>query len=225
MSDAPGRKLLLLSVRFFVFFALFAGLWVWGGRWYGRAIAIGLDAVTPIAEPSRLTIDVQELTQLPPKVVHAYEEQDHAAGPGDLAFIFSKSHGDFFTLRADVHFNVVLLLSLLCATLVNVPLRRRVVWIAVSLVLLYAYTLVQIELYAQLAYASGRAGESLALHFTDGQRSFLDQASNLGKFGERGFPVLMWLAIFLATRPASPDSSNPPGPSAPKAPEAPPISS
>ncbi|MBI1854196.1 MAG: hypothetical protein HYR85_27985 [Planctomycetes bacterium] len=226
MSDAPGRKLLLLSVRFIVFFALFAGLWVWGGRWYGRAIAIGLDAVTPIAERDhRLTIDWRELTQLPQSVVEAYEAQDRVAGPGDLVFIFGKKHGDFLPLHADVHFNVVLLLSLLCATLVNVPLPRRMIWIVAALAFLYAYTVVQVEMYAQLAYASGRAGEALALLFTDGQRSFLDQASNLAKFGERGFPVLLWLAIFLATRTAPPEPSKSSPPTPPTAPQVSPVSS
>jgi hypothetical protein len=184
-----------------------AGGWIWA-----RGLAAGLDVVTPIAESTRLTLDVEELSQLPPDVQSAYLQQDKTAGPGDLAFVFGKKHGDFFTLRADLHFSIVLLLSLFWATLVNVPPLRRLAILTGALALLYVFQLVQAELYAQLTYASGRAGEALALVFTDGQRYVLDKAASLAKIGERGFPVLLWIGCFLATRPAPPDE---PGPQAP----------
>ncbi len=201
MSDAPGRKLLLLSVRFLVLFALLSGLWLAAGRYYARVLAATARAITPLVESPRLTIEVAELSQLEPDMIKTLQKDDPSVGAGDLVFQFGLASGSVFTLRGDLHFNLVFLISLIWSTLTNVPPKRRLAMIGISLALLFAYHVVQVEIYVQNLYAFGRVGNALDLLFTDGQRAFLYQAGSFAKLGERGFPVLIWLVLFVATRP------------------------
>jgi hypothetical protein len=210
LSGAPGRNLLLLGLRFVILFALLAGVWMWAGRYYARALAWVVDALVPWVESPRLTVSVREFSQVPEELQRIVADSDAATGPGSLLVQFGIQSGNLFPVRGDFHFNLAFLLALLWATLTNVRPKRRLAVAAACTLLLFAYHVVQVELYVKGAYASGWAGPDIAeALFTDGQRAFLDVATSLAKIGERGFPALLWLGIFLGTRPVSATTPSP----------------
>ncbi len=165
-----------------MFLLAFFALWIAIGPAYTRLLAVSFDAIVPHLESLRLTESV------------SYDAASDSIVVSAPIVFGNPLHG----FDGTFHFGTVLFAALLFATLPNLTILRRALFVAAGLLLLFPIHLVELQVFNQAWYAF--YGEQASRSYTDGQRSFYNWTAQVLKHGEIAFPLILWVFGYFALR-------------------------